>query len=170
MGWEEEYQALSKACAVIDLPWAKFRLTGPDRKKFLNGLVTNDVARLAPWSGQAACLLTPKGLLRAHFLLYDVGESLLVLCPTETAENFKASMTKMIMLSESTIDDLGAALSCLFLAGPGTSKVLREAMGFDGELNAYGARQISWNDSAVQILSWPRLAGRVVCSFALPKQ
>ena len=73
MAWEDEYPLFDESCALVELPWAKFRFTGPDRKKFLNGLVTNDVARL-PWlKGLAACLLTPKGLLRAHFLLYDLG-------------------------------------------------------------------------------------------------
>jgi folate-binding protein YgfZ len=159
MSWEQEYQALSKTCAAIELAWAKFRFTGADRKKFLNGLVTNDVARLAPWAGQAACLLTPKGLLRAHFLLYDVGESVLVLCPARTADNFKAAMSKMIMLSESTFDDITGELSCLWLAGPETPRVLRSALGFEDDLRPYGARKISWQGSEIHVLSWPRLAG-----------
>ncbi len=158
MSWEEDYQALAKSCAVIELPWAKFRFMGPDRKKFLNGLLTNDVARLAEDCGHAACLLTPKGLLRAHFLLYDVGESMLVLCPPRTADNFKVSMTKMILLSESKMEDLGDQLSCLFLAGPQTPESLREAVGYNGELRRYGASRFSWEDCEIRMLSWPRLS------------
>src|SRR5207247_1568711 len=105
MGWEEEYKAFGAGCAMHELAYAVFRFTGPDRKKFLNGLVTNDVVKLAPMRGLAACLLTPKGMLRAHFLLYDMGESLLVLCPSESASNFLGAMNKMIALSESRFED-----------------------------------------------------------------
>jgi len=99
------------------LPWSVFRLTGSDRKKFLNGLVSNDVLKLAPKAGMTACLLSPKGMLRAYFLLYDAGESLLALCPAETAGNFAETMKKMIMLSESKFEDASGELFCVLSFG-----------------------------------------------------
>jgi folate-binding protein YgfZ len=118
---------------ILALDWPVFRLTGPDRKKFLNGLVSNDVLKLAPKAGMTACLLTPKGMLRSYFLLYDAGDSLLVLCPKETAGHFAETMNKMIMLSESKCEDASAELRCVLTAG--------EAV-----------------ESAVALVPWPRLS------------
>lgn len=84
--------------------WRLLRFTGPDRKKYLNGLITNDAAKLEKGGGFPACLLTPKGMLQALFFLYDEGESLLALCPPECAANLEAGLGKLLMLSETKLD------------------------------------------------------------------
>jgi len=117
-------EALSNGCGVFPLDWRAFRLRGADRRKFLNGLVTNDVARMHEGGGMAACLLTPKGMLRAYFLLYEAGDSIRLFCPKACAANLAETMKKMIMLSESTFDDDGDAAGLLFLAGPDAGPVL----------------------------------------------
>lgn len=44
-----EYFAIRSSCSVMDLtPMEKYRITGPDAKKFLNRLVTRDVSKLKP--------------------------------------------------------------------------------------------------------------------------
>ncbi|MFC0199381.1 CAF17-like 4Fe-4S cluster assembly/insertion protein YgfZ [Paracoccus rhizosphaerae] len=50
------------------------RLTGEDRVAFLQGLVTNDVARAPCW----AALLTPQGKYLADFLVVPDGDALLI--------------------------------------------------------------------------------------------
>lgn len=84
--------------------WKLLRFSGPDRKKYLNGLLTNDVAKLRPGEGFACCLLTPKGMLQALFFLYDEGDSLLAVCPPECAANLEAGLSKLLVLSESRIE------------------------------------------------------------------
>ena len=54
MGLEEDYGALENSRALVELPWSVFRITGPDRKKFLNGLITSDVVKLAATLEQVA--------------------------------------------------------------------------------------------------------------------
>ena len=51
--------------------WGFFRFHGPDAKKFLQGLVTADLGKLAPGVCLPACVLTPKGLLVADCELYE---------------------------------------------------------------------------------------------------
>ncbi len=50
------------------------RLTGPDHREFLQGLVTNDVNRAPCW----AALLTPQGKYLADFLIIPDGDGLLL--------------------------------------------------------------------------------------------
>lgn len=52
-----------------------FRLTGPDRVEFLQGLVTNDVRRAPVY----AALLTPQGKYLADFFIIPDGEDALLL-------------------------------------------------------------------------------------------
>ena len=91
-----------------------YRFRGADRKKFLNGLVSNDVAGLAPGQGLSACLLTPKGKLLADFELYDRPDYLLALVPRRAARNFTAAISKRIVLSETKMEDITGEYS-LFL-------------------------------------------------------
>ncbi|HRO15373.1 MAG TPA: folate-binding protein [Paracoccus sp. (in: a-proteobacteria)] len=50
------------------------RVTGADRVSFLQGLVTNDVARAPVWTA----LLTPQGKYMADFLIVPDGDALLI--------------------------------------------------------------------------------------------
>ena len=63
---EAEYAALTRETAVLDLGFrTPVRATGPDRVTFLQGMLTNDVAALAPGSGCPALLLTIQGRVTA---------------------------------------------------------------------------------------------------------
>ena len=66
---------------------AVIAVTGPDRVPFLQGLVSNDVALVAPGRAVWAALLTPQGKWLADFFILSDGERLLLDC-----ERAQASM------------------------------------------------------------------------------
>ena len=55
-------------------------ISGADRVAFLNGLVSNDVAQVAPGRAVWAALLTPQGKYLADFFIYADVERLLLEC------------------------------------------------------------------------------------------
>jgi folate-binding protein YgfZ len=55
-------------------------VTGADRVDFLNGLVSNDVARAEPGRAVWAALLTPQGKYLADFFVFSAARALLVDC------------------------------------------------------------------------------------------
>ncbi len=57
---------------------AVFRLSGPDRVRFLNGQVTNDVRKVSADLSLPACLCSIKGKVEALVWITDLGESLLI--------------------------------------------------------------------------------------------
>lgn len=57
---------------------AVFRLSGPDRVRFLNGQVTNDVRKVSAELSIPACLCSIKGKVEALVWITDLGESLLI--------------------------------------------------------------------------------------------
>ncbi len=73
-----------------------FEITGADREHFLQGLVSNDVRRLADGPVYAA-LLTPQGKYLADFLLVPLGEKILldIAAPIAEATVRRLSMYKL---------------------------------------------------------------------------
>lgn len=87
--------------------WGFFRFHGPDVKKFLQGLVTADLNKLAPGACLPACVLTPKGLLVADCELYEeTPETVLAVTRPAAAIGFLGAFDKKIMLSESSLKAL----------------------------------------------------------------
>jgi hypothetical protein len=61
-------------------------VSGPEARPFLQGLITNDIAKLAPDAPLYAALLTPQGKILFDFLLYERDGTILLDCARATAE------------------------------------------------------------------------------------
>jgi folate-binding protein YgfZ len=79
------------ATTLIDR--ALLRLSGEDVRGFLQGLVTNDVAALAPGHPLWAGLLTPQGKALFDFILWGDGEDVLIDCQKEAAKALATRLT-----------------------------------------------------------------------------
>jgi folate-binding protein YgfZ len=65
---------------------AVLALAGPDARNFLQGLITNDIERLAPNTGLYAALLSPQGKMLFDFFLCEGDGALLLDCAAEASE------------------------------------------------------------------------------------
>src|SRR5580704_15019481 len=73
-----EFQALLSGCGLYDLSdRTKISVTGGDRVRWLNGMVTNNVRDLAPNHGVYAFLLNAQGRILGDLYAYNRGGSLL---------------------------------------------------------------------------------------------
>src|ERR1043165_2649568 len=72
---------------------ALIRLSGEDVRGFLQGLVTNDMAMLAPERPLWAGLLTAQGKALFDFILWGDGEDVLVDCEGAEAEALARRLT-----------------------------------------------------------------------------
>ncbi len=59
---------------------AVIAVAGPEARGFLQGLITNDVERLAPGTGVYAALLTPQGKILFDFFLVEGDGAILIDC------------------------------------------------------------------------------------------
>src|SRR5271166_5024270 len=76
---QAEFAALRHGCGVYDLGFrAKISLTGGDRVRWLNGMVTNNIRDLAAGSGVYAFLLNPQGRILGDLYAYNRGESIVI--------------------------------------------------------------------------------------------
>src|SRR5262250_1663725 len=75
----DEFAALRSTCGVYELPdRMKIRLTGTDRVRWLNGMVTNNIRDLALGEGVYAYLLNPQGHILGDLYAYNRGDSIVV--------------------------------------------------------------------------------------------
>lgn len=79
------------------------RISGEDRFKFLQGLLSNDVNKLTPNEGIYACMLTPQGKYFADFFLYLDGESILLDIPAIRQEDILKKLNIYKLRSAVTI-------------------------------------------------------------------
>lgn len=80
------------------------RISGEDRFKFLQGLLSNDVNKLPPNEGLYACMLTPQGKYFADFFLYIDGESILLDLPDSRQEEIVKKLNIYKLRSAVTIE------------------------------------------------------------------
>lgn len=68
-------------------------ITGPDRKDFLQGLLTNDINSLSPGHPLYAAMLTPQGKYLFDFLIFEDGETLFLDCEKARAADLLRRLT-----------------------------------------------------------------------------
>ncbi|HEX8483202.1 MAG TPA: folate-binding protein [Allosphingosinicella sp.] len=100
---------------------ALLRLSGEDVRGFLQGLVTHDVALLAPERPLWAGLLTPQGKALFDFILWADGEDVLIDCERQAAGDLARRLTLYRLRRKIAIER--EPLLCVHwsLAGPGPS-------------------------------------------------
>src|SRR5258706_296344 len=87
--------ALRQRCAVFDLGWQSFIVvTGGDRVRWMNGMVTNNVRDLGLGHGVYSFLLNPQGRIQGDLYCYNRGEYLLVETDAEQAPRLRAIFDK----------------------------------------------------------------------------
>src|SRR3954452_3364566 len=104
---ETEFAALRSACGVYDLGFrAKLSLTGGDRVRWLNGMVTNNIRDLAQDHGAYAFLLNPQGRILSDLYAYKRGESIIVETDCSQVENILATFDHYIIMDDVEVKDI----------------------------------------------------------------
>jgi tRNA-modifying protein YgfZ len=85
---------------------AKFRVTGQDRARFLNGQLTNDILNLRPGSTICACALTAKGKLCADLFVGATDASHYLDADAVLRESLAARLEKYVIADDVTLEDV----------------------------------------------------------------
>jgi len=93
---------------------------GPDVANFLQGLITNDIAKVGPQEGIYAALLTPQGKIVYDFLIVAAPGGFLLDCARAYASDLANRLKKYKLRAKVTIADRSAELAvvALPLSGP----------------------------------------------------
>ena len=140
-----EFHALLSGCGLYDLSWrAKIAVTGGDRVRWMNGMVSNNVRDLAPGHAVYAFMLNAQGRIQADLYVFQRGESLLV--DTETAQREKVLQLfdRYIIADDVEIADVSDKMAALGLTGPQSREMLERAGVVVPELAHLQFAEVTW--------------------------
>src|SRR5271169_2446093 len=126
-----EFAALISGCGIYNLSSkVKIALTGGDRVRWLNGMVTNNIRDLAQGQGIYAFLLNPQGHILGDLHAYNRGDSLMIDSDQSQSEKLLATFDHYIIMDDVEVTDLSGKLTAIGIAGPRAREVLLVA-GFE---------------------------------------
>lgn len=143
-----EYRAIRTGVALLDRSMqALLRIAGPDCKTFLQGYVTNNVAKLEPGQGCLNGVANQVGKTIADCRTYALEDSVLIECDPWARARLLQHVGKYAPFSKSKLEDISESCGVLSLQGPESQSLLealsREAL---GTLAAYTHRVIRIDD------------------------
>ncbi len=102
----------------------KLAITGRDREKFLQGLLTQDMKAIAPGRGALACALTVKGKAIADMRVYALPDAFLLDVAPGRAGALAEHLRKYVIAAQVGIEDRSPALATIAVEGPRARDVL----------------------------------------------
>ena len=124
-----EYAALREDAALVDLGFrCVVRATGADRQDFLQGMLTNEVARLAPGAGCAALLLTIQGRVTADLRVAVDGEALVLDVDVRARGALLDALEKLIIADDVELGEPPETLALVGIDGPRAAALLPAAV------------------------------------------
>ncbi len=100
--WEGRWRLLEDRCV--------FRVTGPDRVRYLNGQVTNDVSRLVPGESAAACLCSIKGKVEDLVWIHAEEETLILDGEAVRRDPLWTRLNRYLIADDCEIEELPATI------------------------------------------------------------
>jgi tRNA-modifying protein YgfZ len=98
---------------------------GPDRAEFLQGLISNDTAKVGPGQAIWAALLTPQGrFLNDMFVVEDGDGTFLLETERERAAALAKKLKMYTLRSKVTVEDRGDTMEVAVVFGAGAEKIL----------------------------------------------
>jgi folate-binding protein YgfZ len=128
----DEYWMIKKAAGIADVSNnGRLIFTGKDRVAFLNGLLTNEIAKLREGEGQHTALLTPKARVLADLYLYQQPSTILMDTGDSSSLKVKESLDRFVITEDVQIKDVSSEIVQLTVQGPRSSQIIKEALGVD---------------------------------------
>jgi len=94
---------------------AKFRITGTDRFRFLNGQITNDLRKASETIAIEACVLNAKGKTNAHIFVSALGECFLLDAEPELRVTLRNRLERYVIADDVQIEDVTDQFSLFHL-------------------------------------------------------
>jgi hypothetical protein len=139
-------------------------VSGPDRRPFLQGLVSNDVDKVSPTAARYAALLTAQGKYLHDFIMVEAGESILLDAEAARLGDLKRRLSMYRLRAKVSLDErsdlavaaiLGEEITAIGLPSePGAARPLGSGVAFvDPRLASLGARAILPRERARAVLA-----------------
>ncbi len=124
-GIESEFASLVHSSAVYDLGYfTRIRVTGEDRVRWLNGMVTNTVQSLPQGYGNYTLILNAQGRIQGDGYIFRASDDLLLETDRSQAARLISHLDHFIIMDDVELHELDAEHTILGLAGPQAPETL----------------------------------------------
>ena len=141
-GWEmpahygdvaAEHRAVRQAVGIADLSHrGKIRVTGDDRVKWLQSVISNDVLPLQPGQGCYSSFLTHKGKMLTYFRVYMQTDAVMLEDVGEIGETTFQALRKFLLYgTKAKMENCAESWGLLLVSGPKAAHVIQSAFGVD---------------------------------------
>jgi folate-binding protein YgfZ len=125
-----EYRCANQSVALIDKNYrAHLSFTGPDRVRYLNAILTNNIKDLPVGQGNVSLLLNPQGHILAEIETYAFADRLFCVSYGMIRERLIEWLDKYIIMDDVTLTDETERWGTLAVEGPKAAAVVREVAG-----------------------------------------
>lgn len=115
----ELFQQIEAEGGIVDLRnRAKFRLTGGDRVRYLNGQVTNDVRKASPTQSLYACVTDAKGRIAGDVFIHAASDALMVDAEEDLRDLLGPRLEKYIIADDVELTDVSDEWHLWHVFGP----------------------------------------------------
>ena len=148
-----EFGAFLSGCGVYELSLrAKIALTGSDRLRWLNGMVTNNIRDLAAGHGVYAFLLNPQGHILGDLYAYNRGDSLTIDTDQSQSETLLATFDHYIIMDDVEVTNLSDKLTAIGITGLKVRAALLAAGLEIPEMEPLQFVDVTWRDVALTVV------------------
>lgn len=152
----EELNALRQGCGVFDLGWrGKLVVSGEDRVRWLNGMVSNNTRDLQQDFGNYSYLLNAQGRIQADLMAFQRGEFYVLESEAEEIAAIREFMERYIIMDDVEIGDISGRLTSLGVAGPRAVEVIGGAGLMPGAARPGQLLDGSWNGIGFSLVRDP---------------
>src|SRR5437867_12022208 len=141
-GWEmpvhygdpvAEHTAVRQGVGIADLSHrGRIRVTGEDRVKWLQSVISNDILPLAAGQGLYSSFLTHKGKMVTYFRVYQLGEALMLEDAGEIGDVTFSALRKFLLFgTKAKMENCAETWGLLLVSGPRAPELVRAAFGTD---------------------------------------
>ena len=96
---------------------AKWRITGADRLRYLNGQISNDLRKASETQAVHACVLSAKGKIDAEVFITVDGEAFLMESERGVAEALAARLERYIIADDVQIEEVTEEFALFHVSG-----------------------------------------------------
>jgi len=153
-GWRAEYDAVrgGAGAGLFDLSArGRVEVWGGEAVRFLNGMVTNDVAALAEGAWMRAAFPNPQGRLLALVRVFRRGDRFLFDTEPETYPRLVKDLERFTLAGDFFVRDLTAETTLLSVQGARATEIVAAVLGRDAASTPRGSvRVVTFEGSAVE--------------------
>lgn len=141
-GWEvpahygdiaAEHRAVREAVGLADLSHrGKIRVTGDDRVKWLQSIISNDILPLTPGQGRYSSFLTHKGKMITYFRVYMQTDTVTLEDVGEIGDTTFQTLRKFLLYgTKAKMENCAESWGLLLVSGPKADQVIQSAFGVE---------------------------------------